>query len=339
MVEAKIRILLIDDNPDDFIVTRDVLARAGADAFHLDWVETYREGRDALLAQSHDVYLIDYKLGTGDGIALLREAMQGGCPAPMLLLTGNGDKHVDERAMRSGAADYVDKTEVATAPHLLARAIRHAIERKEIERDLIRSKHDFRRVIENSPDLLGLRRGARFVYVNPSLVSTLGYDDAGEVLAQDALDLLHPDDREHVRACFEAFDTYDTPVQLNELRLVRPDGEVAIVELSPMRHIHFEGERVALLQGRDVTDRQKMRGRLMLADRMLTAGTLAAGVAHAINNPLTYIISNLAYMNDQLGDLARALPRDQVEDLRETIAQTREGADKVRRTVSEMRRF
>jgi len=82
---------------------------------------------EAIRRNQHDAYLLDYRLGEDSGLQLLHEALKNGCRAPMILLTGQGDRAVDIEAMKAGAADYVVKGQV-DGP-LLERSIRYAIER------------------------------------------------------------------------------------------------------------------------------------------------------------------------------------------------------------------
>src|SRR5476651_2721806 len=107
MDKKPIRVLVIDDDEEDFFLTRDMLAGVDRKQFQLDWQATYEAGLDCILQGQHDAYLIDYRLGARSGLELLREAIAKGSRAPMILLTGQGDHEVDLEAMRAGAADYV----------------------------------------------------------------------------------------------------------------------------------------------------------------------------------------------------------------------------------------
>jgi diguanylate cyclase (GGDEF)-like protein/PAS domain S-box-containing protein len=123
------RILLIDDDEEEYIITRDLLADAhNGLSFQLEWVATYEEALVAITDNRHDIYLVDYNLGAKSGIELLGEAVKHGVSAPMILLTGQGDPEVDSAATRAGAADYLVKGNLDTA--LLERAVRYAISRK-----------------------------------------------------------------------------------------------------------------------------------------------------------------------------------------------------------------
>jgi two-component sensor histidine kinase/CheY-like chemotaxis protein len=125
-----VRVLLVEDDEDDYLITRAGLSKAEGIVFDLTWTQTYDTALEAIKRNQHDVYLIDYRLDAHDGLELLREAIAFGCEAPMILLTGIGDHAVDIEAMRTGAADYLIKGQISAA--LLARSIRHALERADI---------------------------------------------------------------------------------------------------------------------------------------------------------------------------------------------------------------
>jgi PAS domain S-box-containing protein len=91
--------------------------------------------------------------------------------------------------------------------------------------------------------------------------------------------------------------------------------------------------------GVDVTDRKEFQLRLQISDRMASIGTLAAGVAHGINNPLAYVIANLDYVRNKLAQTWGELPPDDVREVRDLLEESLEGADRVRRIVGDLRSF
>jgi two-component system sensor histidine kinase/response regulator len=127
MDDHAIRVLLVDDDEDDALLTRELLAEIEGQRFALDWVATAEAALGALGHQPYAVGLIDYRLGAHTGLDLIRAARAQGCTTPMILLTGQGDHAIDLEAMQAGAADYLVKGQL-TAP-LLERSIRYAIER------------------------------------------------------------------------------------------------------------------------------------------------------------------------------------------------------------------
>jgi two-component system cell cycle sensor histidine kinase/response regulator CckA len=123
-----IKILLVEDDEDDYIIARDLLTEIPGHRFALDWANTFASGLESMVLNQHDVVLVDYRLGAENGIALLRKALDRGCQAPVILLTGAGQHEIDIEAMQAGAADYLIKAELRT--DTLERSVRYAIQRK-----------------------------------------------------------------------------------------------------------------------------------------------------------------------------------------------------------------
>jgi PAS domain S-box-containing protein len=88
---------------------------------------------------------------------------------------------------------------------------------------------------------------------------------------------------------------------------------------------------------RDISDRKQAEVQLIVSDRMASVGTLAAGVAHEINNPLACVVANLALVTQELDVMAthRALPRDLLDEVRDA----RDGAERVRTIVRDLKIF
>ena len=128
---SPIKVLLVEDDEDDYLLVKEMLAEAREASYTLDWVAGFDAAREALRRPTFDVGLLDYRLGKGTGLDLLREAVGAGCPAPLILLTGKGDREVDLAAMKAGAADYLPKDRLTA--DLLERALRYAIKRRQAD--------------------------------------------------------------------------------------------------------------------------------------------------------------------------------------------------------------
>ncbi len=129
-----VRVLLIDDDEEDFLLVSDMLAEAENTKFKLAWAQTYEAGLEAICKGDHDVYLLDYFMGSDNGLDLLEKAVEGGCKAPIIFLTAQGNYAVDVKAMEAGASDYLAKGEF-TVP-ILERSIRYSIMKKHVEEEL-----------------------------------------------------------------------------------------------------------------------------------------------------------------------------------------------------------
>ena len=129
MIDSQpIKLLLVEDDEDDYIITQGLLADLKGRVFTLDWLKTFDTGLAAMLENKHDVCLLDYRLGAHDGVELMTRALAQGCQTPTILLTGMGEHEVDLAAMKAGASDYLVKNRLTA--NQLERSIRYAIERK-----------------------------------------------------------------------------------------------------------------------------------------------------------------------------------------------------------------
>jgi diguanylate cyclase (GGDEF)-like protein/PAS domain S-box-containing protein len=161
------RVLLVDDDDTFHLILKDLLPPA---RYSLDRVASYNGALEAMAGCGHDVYLVDYRLPGRSGLDLVREASARGCTAPMLILTGVGDREVDLEAMKAGAADYLDKGRIDEVT--LERAIRHAVERRRAADDLRQLKQavDTLQIGLTITDVTG-----RIVYTNPAEAEMHGF--------------------------------------------------------------------------------------------------------------------------------------------------------------------
>ena len=128
MKNQPIRILLIDDDEDDFLMFKSLIAEIQGPAWTIEWASSYDAGKRAIEKKAHDVCFLDYRLGGRTGLDLLKEVVAEGCKTPIILLTGYGEPEVDEAAMRAGAADYLVKDQVNPSS-IIERSIRYSLYR------------------------------------------------------------------------------------------------------------------------------------------------------------------------------------------------------------------
>ncbi len=119
------RILLIDDDRHQQRLIQGLVQNFRGGAFELDGAQTYQEGLKKILTGKYAVCLLDYRLDSQDGLALLREARIAGADTPVIILTADDSEEVDIAAMEAGAVDYLVKATIN--PRLLERAIRYAL--------------------------------------------------------------------------------------------------------------------------------------------------------------------------------------------------------------------
>ena len=127
MTDPAIRVLLVDDDQDDYHIVRDLLESVDSTRFQLEWASTYERGLEAIRTSSYDVCLVDFRLGARNGLEFLDDLTVVGDRPEVIMLTGGGHRIVDVAASRAGAADYLVKS--GLTPALLERSIRYALER------------------------------------------------------------------------------------------------------------------------------------------------------------------------------------------------------------------
>ncbi len=209
-----------------------------------------------------------------------------------------------------------------------------SVVRLRAERALAESEARFRRLLDAAPDAIALGTKTRFVYANPAGVRLLGYGSMQEVTSVPLREHIHPEDRPVAAGIVRALLTTGAQQNSARVRLRHKDGHLVYIDLRPIA-IEWEGEPALLGIGRDLTERRRGQAQLIRADRLAAMGTLAAGVAHEINNPLAYLMLNLQYLMRELprfdGDPAR------LELLLERLAEAEHGARRVSTIVGDLR--
>ncbi len=131
MDDATWKIALIEDDEDDFLITREMLEQARPGHIQIVWFTASGEALDYIRHNSVDVILVDLALGNESGFEFIQKAKQSGCKAPIIAITGFGDPVIDQEAMKTGVVDFLVKSEVTVAT--LERSVRYAIHREKAQ--------------------------------------------------------------------------------------------------------------------------------------------------------------------------------------------------------------
>lgn len=207
---------------------------------------------------------------------------------------------------------------------------------------LRRNAASFRAVIENSPDCVIIHAEGRVIYANQTMLATWrGALD--EIIGLPAIDLVHPADHPLVIERQAAIAAGATALPFIDERLVRKDGSEFVAQVGAVG-ILFDGKPAVMVVARDVTEARQRQARIGQVDRMVALGTLAAGVAHEIGNPLTYLLLRLDAAGVRAGELRAVVPAGTpsapiLDELVGHLAAVSEGARRVRAIVSELRLF
>lgn len=144
----QIKILLVDDDEDDYFIIKKLVGQITDSVFVLEWTDSFNKAVELIELRKHDIYLIDYRLGAQTGLDLLEAVSPQDRTEPFILLTGAGDLDIERKSMKLAASDYLVKGTFDA--HLLSRTLHYAVQRKQMEEqrlahlvELNRSKDEF----------------------------------------------------------------------------------------------------------------------------------------------------------------------------------------------------
>ncbi|MBE9178053.1 EAL domain-containing protein [Oculatella sp. LEGE 06141] len=174
MKRQLVRVLLVEDDEDDYVITRSLLSEVEDMDVELEWLKTYESALARIMQNQHDVCLIDYQLGECSGLDLLEAAIAHSCAAPIILLTGQGNHDVDVAAMKAGAANYLLKDRIDTTT--LERTIRYALERTRTLEELRQALQEKSLLVSSIANLsIGLIITDATVPENPIIFANPGF--------------------------------------------------------------------------------------------------------------------------------------------------------------------
>jgi PAS domain S-box-containing protein len=294
MNEPPVKVLLVDDDEDDFVITRGLISEIGGRRYQLEWVNNYTDGLHAIQHREYDLCLLDYRLGEFTGLDLLRESRNFRLRAPMILLTGQGDHEIDLEAMKAGAADYLIKGQLTA--NQLDRAMRYAMERNRAEERLRRERDLISRIMETSPvGIVVADQAGKITFANHCAEETLG-------LTREAIERRSCSVLDWRVADAEGMPQEGRPLPLRQLLETGQPVKDAYhsVELPGSRRVVLSTNATPLFNAagkndglvvavENIMEHLALEAQLRQSQKMELVGQLAAGVAHDINNVLTVI--------------------------------------------------
>ena len=275
------RILIIDDDEDDFLLTSDYIRRINDKKFQIDWCYKYQEALEKVDAHLYDLYFVDYYLGAKTGLDLIKQAVSHHCEEPIVLLTGKGTQAIDREAMQAGATDYLVKSELTVEK--VERCIRYSLERCATLKALRQNERKYRTIFERSKDaVIRATEDLQFIDVNDAASVLLKYSKQ-ELLKLSLYNILSPEEGLFIRQQLQEKGVlYD-----REAEITTKDGEKKICILS----LSTETDGIKYMHGmiHDITHIKKAEKATLQAEKLASAGRLVQTLAHEVRNPLNNI--------------------------------------------------
>lgn len=334
--------MLIDDNPTDAILVAAALHALASPQFQVSAAPTLDRGLSDLRASSYDAILLDLSLPDGEGLDTVRRTHAAAPSVPIVVFTGRQDAALEVAVLQHGAQDYVVKNPDFDGV-VLARTLRFAIERSNLQREVMNQTLLHQALLQAQSDLgegtvVINAVTAQIERVNAALCLIFGHSEAEMLALPSFYDLVDPAARDRQRDLVQRRLRGSQFSETYELAGRHQNG--ARIDLqAAARPLDSNTPRRLVVVMRDVTELKRAQTQMLLADRMASVGTLASGVAHEINNPLAYITGNLAFISEQLDDIAVENPHIRLQPVRECLRDTADGTARVARIVADLKSF
>ncbi len=282
---SPVRILIVDDDEDDFFIISEYIKNIEGQEFIIDWCNVYSEAARRICEGKYHLYFIDYRLGAQTGVQLIEESIKNNCEEPFILLTGKGNHAIDMKAMESGAVDYLIKGELNTEK--LERCIRYSLERAIFLKALKTNERKFRNIFERSKDTMFIAdKDLIITEVNDASLELLEYDKT-ELISKSLYSLIvNKNDiaaiREQLSAAGDVSD--------KEVVILTRNGERKYCILTLSSEMDITGD--VYIQGiiHDITSLKRAEKATLMLEKQNVAGRLVRIMAHEVRNPLNNIM-------------------------------------------------
>ena len=225
MSDIPIRILLIEDDPEDADLLQEILGESSNHSFMLEWVDRLQTGLERLSQGGIDMVLTDLSLPDSQGVETFTRIYAHAPTMPIVVLSGLDDETVAVKAVHEGAQDYLVKGEMNN--NLLVRALRYAMERQRVQEALRESEERYALAARGANDgLWDWDLITNEMYYSPRWKTMLGYGEQNEIghSPNEWFDRVHPDDLMLLQRDLEAHLAGLTSHFKFEHRILHKDG-------------------------------------------------------------------------------------------------------------------
>ncbi|HTJ48839.1 MAG TPA: response regulator, partial [Cyclobacteriaceae bacterium] len=268
MDPINVKVLLIEDDEDDVLLTKEYLQEVDNFKFEVSWESDPAQAREKLLKADYDISLIDYRLGKENGLDLIKFIQDKGVLTPAIVLTGQGDLKVDIDASRYGAADYLVKTELNAAT--LERSIRYALSQSKIIKELDEKEKKYRSLFERSIDPIFLASDKLVLMdVNDSFLKFFNYSPTESKRITISSIFENESDYNHFRSVLKTTEQ----IKDFEVSLVTKSGEKKVCLINCV-FIPDQSSEFCCYQGivHDLSLRKQAEHDMLIAERLSLTG-------------------------------------------------------------------
>ncbi|MBN3518928.1 response regulator [Algoriphagus lutimaris] len=311
MSSETIRILYVDDDPDDLFLFSTILKKINETNYQIESAASYEEALEKS-QERFDVYLVDYKLGKATGLELIQEIKSIQKHAPVIMLTGMNTGAIDKEALQLGASDYLIKGEFDA--RTLDRTLRYAIRDSQLMESLDSAAIKFRSIFERAGDPFLLMDGtSKILEANPIFISKFGIEPHSE---ESGLGYFFSDFIEDQVSRLILMDVLGKKSDLYDLETVlKIDNDTRINALISIAKQDANLFQVLI---KDLTAMKAKEEEELNLKKFSSTGRIARLLAHEVKNPLTTIVLSADQLQMELpenilkesGDLIEVIQRN-----------------------------
>lgn len=286
ITSREIKIAIIEDDEDDFFIISDYLRAIEGNKFVIHWCNDYDDALDRIRKRAYDIYLVDYRLGSHTGLELLQEVEKehSDYDDPIVLLTGKGNRAIDVMAMKSGATDYLIKSELNTEK--LERCIRYSLDRSISLKEIKARENKYRNLFEGSNDAVFIAdRNLNMGEANQA-ASLLFAVRRSELSSHNLYDFIKDNDEKELLQQLLAIrdNIRELPI---EILSKEKETRSCLLSISVLENTDGKSILYGILH--DITSIKRAEASNIQAQKLAANERLMRVLAHEIRNPLNNI--------------------------------------------------
>lgn len=280
----QLKVLVVEDDEDDFILFCDYFKNIAAWKFEIKWVQRYNDAVAELCNNAYTLCFCDYRLGARNGVELIKDVLAKKTATPIILLTGKGNYNIDIEATKAGAFDYLIKSDLDEDK--LERTIRYTLERFNNLQRISESERRYRNIFEKSKDIVFIATADNTITtINYAVTDILNIDEEACIGKKLCSFMKNAEDIEY----FSSAILNDGEIENFELEFLTTDKEVKTCLITASIEIDSNNQRY--LQGiiHDITGIKKAEQASLQAEKLAASGRFIRTLAHEVRNPLNNI--------------------------------------------------